>query len=111
MQRMICVAVVATVFAMADASGADLAAGKSKSALCLACHNANGISSNPQYPNLAGQQVAYLLKQMQAFRSAQRSNATMNSMMKLLTDTDMQNLAAYYASLASCGKPAASASR
>jgi cytochrome c553 len=86
------------------AGAADLAAGKAKSALCVACHNANGISTNPLYPNLAAQQSAYLVKQMQAFRGGQRVNTTMAALAKLLSDADMQNLAAYYSGLARCNK-------
>jgi cytochrome c553 len=104
MRSVIC-ATILTLWGGLDIAGAaDLAAGKAKSALCLACHNANGISTNPLYPNLAGQQSAYLAKQMLAFRGGQRQNATMTPMMKLLSDADIQNLAAYFSALANCGK-------
>jgi cytochrome c553 len=104
MQKMICAMALALWGGIGVVHAADLAAGQAKSALCVACHNANGISSNPLYPNLAGQQSAYLVKQMQAFRGGQRVNATMTALAKLLSDADIQNLAAYYSALPRCSK-------
>jgi cytochrome c553 len=81
------------------ATAADGAAGKAKSATCAGCHGANGISAVPTYPNLAGQKEAYLAKQMTAFKAGTRTDPTMNAMSKPLSDADIANLAAYYASL------------
>ncbi len=80
-------------------AGGDAAAGKAKSATCAGCHGANGISAVPTYPNLAGQKEAYLTKQMKAFKDGTRTDPTMNAMAKPLSDADMANLSAYYASL------------
>ncbi|HHJ13054.1 MAG TPA: c-type cytochrome [Gammaproteobacteria bacterium] len=77
----------------------DAAAGKAKAAACAACHGADGKSSNPQWPNLAGQKEAYLVKQLKAFRDGTRKDPTMNGMAKPLSDADIDNLAAYYSSL------------
>ena len=77
----------------------DAAAGKSKSATCAACHGANGISPNEMWPNLAGQKAGYLVAQMKAFRDGQRANPMMAPMAAPLSDDDIANLAAYYASL------------
>lgn len=77
----------------------DAAAGKSKSAVCSACHGANGISAIPNYPNLAGQKEAYLFKQMKAFKDGTRKDAVMAPMAKPLSEADMADLSAYYASL------------
>lgn len=83
-------------------SAADIAAGKAKSAVCGACHGADGISVAPIYPNLKGQKEAYLLSSLKAYKSGQRQGG-MSMIMKpqvdALTDADMENLAAYYASL------------
>lgn len=81
----------------ANAAG-DAAAGKSKSAVCAACHGATGTSANAIWPNLAGQKEAYLLKQLKAFKSGARKDPMMAPMAAPLSDQDMQNLAAYYAS-------------
>jgi len=77
----------------------DAAAGKAKSATCAACHGQDGISPNDLWPNLAGQKEGYLVLQMKAFRDGQRNNPMMAPMAAGLSDADIENLAAYYASL------------
>lgn len=81
------------------AGAADIAAGKAKAASCAGCHGANGISNNPLWPNLAGQKAAYLAKQIKAFRDGSRKDPTMEPMARPLSDEDIENLAAYFASL------------
>ena len=97
------VAVVTMAGILVCISGAvhagDAAAGKAKAATCAGCHGAQGISNNPMWPNLAGQQQAYLVKQLQAFREGTRSDPMMSPMAKLLSDTEIENLAAYYSGL------------
>jgi cytochrome c553 len=83
---------------------ADIAAGKSKSVTCAACHGNNGISMIPMYPNLAGQKEQYLVLQMKAFRDGERKNMIMAPMAAGLSDTDIANLSAYYSSLDPAGK-------
>ncbi len=82
---------------IAQAEG-DPAAGQAKSALCAACHGAEGVSPNDLWPNLAGQKQAYLVKQIKAFRDGGRNDPMMSPMVKALTDTDIDDLAAYYSS-------------
>jgi len=77
----------------------DVAAGKTKAAACAGCHGAKGMSSNPMWPNLAGQQAAYLSKQLKAFRGGSRKDPMMSPMAKPLSDADIDNLAAYFNSL------------
>ena len=81
------------------AQAADLEAGRKKSGTCAACHGAVGISPNTAWPNLANQQIAYLTKQMKAFRDGERSDPWMSPMAKPLSDTDIADLAAFYNSL------------
>ena len=81
------------------ALAADPAAGQAKSTTCAACHGPNGISPNDLWPNLAGQKQAYLVKQLKAFRDGQRADPMMAPMASSLTDQDIEDLAAYYASL------------
>ena len=57
-----------------------------------------GESINPMWPNLAGQKELYLAKQIRAFRDGTRTDPTMAPMVAALTDEDIANLAAYYAS-------------
>jgi len=80
------------------ASG-DAAAGKVKAATCSACHGANGISQVPINPNLAGQVPGYISAQLKAFKSGERKNAIMAGMAASLSDEDMDDLDAFYASL------------
>lgn len=77
----------------------DATAGKAKSVTCAACHGNDGISKVGIYPNLRGQKEAYLKKQLQAFKSGARQDPMMAGMAKPLSDKDIENLAAYYASL------------
>jgi cytochrome c553 len=88
-----------SVMASGAAVAGDAAAGKAKSATCAGCHGPAGVSSNPLWPNLAGQKEAYLAKQMKAFRDGGRSDPMMAPMAKPLTDDDIANLAAYFSSL------------
>ena len=91
------IAIFTSLLFASSAMAGDVAAGKAKSAICAACHGANGISMNPMWPNLAGQQELYLAKQIKAFRDGTRTDATMAPMVAALTDDDIANLAAYYA--------------
>lgn len=73
-------------------------AGKARSQICSACHGQDGNSTNPAWPNLAGQHEEYIVKQLSEFKSGQRQNAQMSPMASPLTEQDIENLAAYYAS-------------
>jgi cytochrome c553 len=77
----------------------DVAAGKEKSAACVACHGADGIATQGIYPNLAGQQEEYLVLATKAYRDGARNNDMMKMFAVSLTDADIENLAAYYSSL------------
>lgn len=77
---------------------ADVAAGKKRAAVCFACHNQDGQSRNPAYPHLTGQQRVYLEKTLKDFRDGRRLDPTMSAMAKPLSDDDIRNIAAYYAS-------------
>lgn len=82
----------------ASALAGDIEAGKIKSAMCASCHGVNGISMSPLWPNLAGQKEQYLIKQIKAFRDGTRQDPMMAPMVAALSDADIENLAAYYAS-------------
>lgn len=81
----------------ANAAG-DAAAGKSKAAVCAACHGPDGNSANPLWPKLAGQHAPYMVKQLKDFKSGARKDPVMSPMAAPLTDQDMENVSAYYAS-------------
>lgn len=82
---------------------ADADAGKRKAGGCSGCHGAAGISVNDQWPNLAGQRKAYLIRQLKLFRSGERVEPIMNSFAGPLTDEDIEQIAEYYASLPADG--------
>ncbi|GAB57693.1 c-type cytochrome [Rheinheimera nanhaiensis] len=87
----------------AGVAAADIDAGKAKAAVCAACHGANGISVIPDYPNLAGQKVRYLEASIKAYRDGERKNPIMSPMASGLSDADIANIAAFYASLPAGG--------
>jgi cytochrome c553 len=73
-------------------------AGANKAATCLACHGPNGNSVNPEWPSLAGQNAAYIEEQTKLFRANKRLNPNMNPQVAGLSDEDIADIAAYYAS-------------
>ncbi len=80
----------------------DIAAGKEKAAACASCHGSNGIATIPGYPSLAGQNEQYLVTAMEEYKSGERTGALatlMRLQMQVLNEQDIENLAAYYASL------------
>ena len=82
-----------------SAFAGDATAGKEKSALCAACHGADGNGTDPSYPRLAGQHESYLAKAMHDYKSGDRKNPIMAGMVAALSDEDIDNLAAYFASM------------
>lgn len=73
-------------------------AGAAKSQACSACHAEDGNTLAGSYPRLAAQYEDYLIKVLQEYRTGTRKNAIMNGATAQLTDADITNLAAYYAS-------------
>jgi len=92
-------AVALTALMASPVFAGDIAAGKAKTAMCAACHGAMGVSAVPMYPNLAGQKEAYLAKQLKDFKSGSRKDPVMAPMAMGLSDADIANVSAYYASL------------
>ena len=74
----------------------DAEAGQAKSATCMGCHGLAGNSTIPNFPKLAGQGEAYIVKQLQYFKSGERKNAMMAGVALSLSDQDMEDIAAYY---------------
>lgn len=97
-----CFAIGFSTFANAEG---DAEAGKNKAAVCAACHGNDGNSMIDMNPKLAGQHQAYLVKQLKDFKTAAetggkegRNNAVMNGMAAALSEQDMKDIAAWYAS-------------
>ena len=92
--------VMVAVMAITGVSVAgDVDAGKRKSLGCQGCHGASGISRDATVPHLAGQQAAYTVSQLKAYKSKRRQFTIMNAITAALQEQDMEDLAAYYASL------------
>jgi len=90
---------IVALAAGAQASAADLAAGKAKATeVCQACHGADGNSASADFPKLGGQYPDYLAKALRDYRSGQRKNPIMAGFAKPLSSDEIDNLAAYYAS-------------
>ncbi len=92
------------------AMAANIEAGKAKTAACAGCHGADGNGgADPTWPKLAGQDAAYITKQLKDFKSGARKDPIMAGMVAALSNADMANIGAYYASLKTSGGSARSA--
>ncbi|HEX9138288.1 MAG TPA: c-type cytochrome, partial [Steroidobacteraceae bacterium] len=96
--RIVFIALLATAAPMAWCTGS-AEAGAAKAATCLACHGMNGNSTNPDWPNLAGQNAAYISGQLQLFHSGKRTGmpgnpnaALMPPMAASLSDQDIEDV-------------------
>jgi cytochrome c553 len=101
--RLLCLLIAATCAVPAWSKGS-AEAGATKAATCLACHGANGNSTNPLWPSLAGQNAAYVSSQLRHFHDKRRTgkadDATaqlMPPMAVTLSEQDIEDIAAYYA--------------
>jgi cytochrome c553 len=77
----------------------DMERGQAKSIDCVACHGAGGISPNPMFPHLAGQNAAYLEMQLENFRSGAREHPLMTPVAQSLSSEDIVDLATYFSSI------------
>jgi cytochrome c553 len=101
-RRIIWTALIALLPAAAVHAGGSADAGKTRAAACAACHGADGNSLNPEWPSLAGQHEAYLVSALRSFRNCNqkecpRQNVLMSGQALALTEEDIADLAAYYA--------------
>ena len=78
-------------------------AGATKAVVCQACHGANGNSTNPEWPSLAGIGADYIADQLKNFKDGKRANPVMMPNVANLSPADMADLGAYFDSLANTG--------
>jgi cytochrome c553 len=78
----------------------DVAAGETKAATCVGCHGANGEGVDPN-PPIGGMDPALFTSSMQAYKSGEKDDPMMAMFVQSLSDADIADLAAYYASLPS----------
>jgi cytochrome c553 len=99
--RIISIGMLAAAFIVfgSFAHAADIAAGKAKAELCAGCHGDNGISLTENIPSLAGQQDQFIQWQLVFFRSGARKNEQMQPIVEQLSNEDIRNLGAYFATL------------
>ena len=87
---------IATSSQAADKLVGNADAGQAEvSSVCAACHGADGNSTDPQYPKLAGQHATYIEHQLLSFQSGKRANSIMSGMAGMLSKQDIANVAAY----------------
>ena len=96
-QSTIAVTLLSLIPAIAFSAG-NAGEGKNKSAVCHACHGPTGKSILPIYPNLGGQHQDYLSKTLHSFRDGSRKNAIMSGFATNLSDADIEDISAWYAS-------------
>jgi len=94
-------AMAALSLAAVPGQAADRAAGQAKAdAVCAACHGKDGNTPiDPSYPKLAGQHPDFLVRALTDYKTGSRKNAVMAGQAQGLSKADIDNLAAYYASL------------
>jgi len=90
-------ALIAPLIAPPLAPAVDLEAGRRKAAACVACHGPDGNSTNPTVPTLAGDVATYLHWQLLLYRDKRRVDAQMAPIAAALSETDMADLAAFFA--------------
>lgn len=79
-------------------AGANVEAGKEKSTACAACHGAEGVSASSMFPTIAGQHADYIVHALKGYKSGARNNPIMQGSVAGLSEQDMADLAAYFAS-------------
>ena len=102
-------AVLLAIAMPCTALAADAAAGMQKAQVCVACHGPDGVSANPAVPSLAAQPAQFVATQLLMFREGKRKDAQMSPFAANLTNTDLNNLAAYFAAQKLVLPPAAEA--
>jgi cytochrome c553 len=96
--RLVATSAIVALGIASPVSAADMEAGKTiATAVCSACHGANGVSVAPAIPNLAGQRAAYIEKQLDDYKSEKRKHQIMSALAGQLDKTAMADVAAYYA--------------
>lgn len=77
----------------------DPVAGRQKATPCRPCHGLDGLSRRPDAPHIAGQLELYLRDQLKKYRSGERAHPVMAIVTRDLSDTDIEDLAAFYADI------------
>lgn len=101
--KKVLISLIVSVGLMSAAQAGDAVAGKTKAATCAACHGADGNSLAPNFPKIAGQGERYLIKQITDIKNGDRQVPEMTGFVMGLSETDIADIAAYYASQKASG--------
>ncbi len=96
--RAIALAAVMAPWCTGALAGGDPVEGAKVAERCVACHGPDGNSPSPIFPRLAGQYADYLLRTLEDYRSGERDNAVMKAFAMQLSDQEMEDVSAFYAS-------------
>ena len=96
---LVAIMLAAAIACISPLRAADIAAGKAKAELCVGCHGENGISQMENMPSLAAQPDLFIQWQLVFFRAGTRKNEQMQPIVEQLSNEDIRNLGAYFASL------------
>ncbi len=94
---------ILVVFSLQAVAQGDAAAGQAKSAICAACHGADGNSVVPNWPKLAGQHTGYMVRQVALIKSGSRTVPEMLGIVAGMSDQDIEDIAAWFSSQTSNG--------
>jgi cytochrome c553 len=97
--RISLVACLVAVLFPASAQAGDAALGRKVAAKCAVCHGVDGQAKNPEAPHISGQVERYIVKALKRYMSGERQDPMMSMVVKQLKDDDIENVAAYYASI------------
>lgn len=98
MQKTFLLAIFASCICISTTNAADIENGQMLARQCSACHGKNGISKDPEVPNLAAQPALYLEKSLNDYQSGKREDRRMTLIVQPLSAEDIKDLAAWYES-------------
>jgi len=101
--KKVLISLIVSVGLMSAAQAGDAVAGKAKAATCGACHGADGNSLAPNFPKIAGQGERYLVKQITDIKNGGRQVPEMMGFVAGLSETDIADIAAYFAGQTASG--------
>lgn len=99
-QSVVAAALIAAAFTASASFAADPVAGrKVAQGTCAVCHGLDGIAKNPDAPHLAGENVAYLMRQLKAFKSGERKHEQMSIIAQGMSEEQMADVSAWYSQI------------
>jgi len=97
--KLTAIAAILSLCIIPSVQAADIKSGSKLARQCAVCHGKNGIATNPEAPNLAGESAIYIEKQLVAFKTGERNHRQMSIIAKGLEIEKIKDLAAWYAAM------------